>query len=105
MDFKFGEKEEALRKEIRQFVREQLPPGWLMYALEEESNDQDWAFAMSVSKKLAQKGWLTLSWPKKYGGQGASLWEQLVYREEAGYWGIPGTSMGVGGIDWVGPSI
>ncbi len=105
MDFKFGEKEEALRKEIRQFVREQLPPGWLMYALEEESSDQDWAFAMSVSKKLALKGWLTLSWPKKYGGKGASLWEQLVYREEAGYWGIPGTSMGVGGIDWVGPSI
>lgn len=105
MDFKFGEKEEALRKEIGQFVSEQLPPSWLMYALEEESSDHDWAFSMSVSKKLALKGWLTLSWPRRYGGKEASLWEQLVYRDEVGYWGIPGTSMGVGGIDWVGPSI
>ena len=105
MDFKFGEKEEALRKEIREFAREELPPGWLAVMLEEESRDEDWAFAMSISKKLSERGWLTMSWPEEYGGRGSSLWEQLVYLEESGYWGIPGTTMGISGVAWVGPSL
>ena len=105
MNFKFGKKEEALRREIYEFVKEELPPGWLMYMLEEESRDEDWEFAMSISRKLSKRGWLTMSWPKEYGGKGASLWEQLVYREEAGYWCMPGVTMGIGGVDWVGPSL
>ncbi len=105
MDFEFAESLEVLRREIRKFVKEELPPGWIMYRLEEESRDEDWEFAMSISRKLSEKGWLTMSWPKEYGGRGASLWEQMVYREEAGYWGIPGVSMGISGVDWVGPSL
>ena len=105
MDFRSGEKEETLRKEIREFVKEELPSGWLTAMLEEESRDEDWAFAMSIAKKLSKRGWLTMSWPKEYGGKGASLWEQAIYLEEVGYWGIPGTSMGVSGVAWVGPSL
>jgi alkylation response protein AidB-like acyl-CoA dehydrogenase len=105
MDFTFGEREETLRAEIREFVKEELPPGWLQGRLEEESRDEDWEFALSISKKLSQKGWLTMSWPKTYGGNEASLLEEAVYREEAGYWGIPGATMGVGGVEWVGPSL
>ena len=105
MDFMFGEKEERLREEIREFAKKELPPGWLSFMLEEEDRDEDWAFALSMSRKLSEKGWLTMSWPKEYGGMGASPWEQLVYCEEASYWGIPGTTMGIGGIDWVGPSL
>ena len=105
MDFRFSEKEEKLRQEIREFAKQELPEGWLSAMLEEESNDEDWEFAMSMSKKLSEKGWLTMSWPEEYGGKGASLWEQLVYSEEASYWGISGTTMGVGGVDWVGPSL
>ncbi|MCX8175942.1 MAG: acyl-CoA dehydrogenase family protein, partial [Candidatus Bathyarchaeota archaeon] len=105
MDFKFDEKEEKLRREIKQFVKEELPEGWLVAALEEESRDEDWQFALSISKKLAKKGWLTMHWPEEYGGKGASMWEFIVYREEAAYWGIPGVSMGVSGVDWVGPTL
>ena len=105
MDFKLGEKEEALRKEIREFARKELPSECFCLLLEEESRDEDWKLAMSISKKLAQKGWLVMAWPKEYGGQGASYWEQMVYGEECGYWGIPGVAMGVSGVAWVGPSL
>ena len=105
MDFKFSGEEENLRKEIREFANAELPEGWLNLFLEELSRDEDWAFAMSTSKKLAQKGWLTMAWLKQYGGQNASIMKQVVYREEAGYWGIPGVMMGIGGVDWVGPSL
>ena len=105
MDFKLGEKEEALRLEIRKFVKEEMPADWFSVMMEEESSDEDWDFAMATAKKLADRGWLTMAWPKEYGGQGASLWEQLVYGEEVGYWGIPGTSMGISGVAWVGPGL
>jgi len=105
MDFKLGEKEEALRKGIREFAQKELPSECFCLLLEEESRDEDWKLAMSISKKLAQKGWLVMAWPKEYGGQGASYWEQMVYGEECGYWGIPGVAMGVSGVAWVGPSL
>ncbi len=105
MDFKLGEKEEALRKGIREFAQKEVPSEHFCLLLEEESRDEDWKLAMSISKKLAQKGWLVMAWPKEYGGQGASYWEQMVYGEECGYWGIPGISMGISGVAWVGPSL
>ena len=103
MDFEFGEKEQKLRAEIRQFVKENIPLNQVPYF--EEHDDEEWAFSMSIARKLAQKGWLTISWPKEYGGMGASEWERAVYLEEVGYWGIPGWMMGIGGIGWVGPSL
>ena len=105
MDFKFSEKEEMLREEIRKFAKAELAGKDFVSGMEEESRDEDWEFAMQISKKLAQKGWLTMAWPREYGGQGASFFEQHVYIDEAGYWGIPGTTMGISGIGWVGPSL
>jgi 3-oxocholest-4-en-26-oyl-CoA dehydrogenase alpha subunit len=105
MDFKFGEKEERLRGEVRDFAREEMKGRNVVSGLEEESLDEDWAFSLQMSKKLAQKGWLTMAWPKEYGGGAASAFEQYVYIDEASYWGIPGTTMGVGGIGWVGQSL
>ena len=105
MDFQFGEKEEKLRKEIRQFVKENLPRNHIPAPFEEENSDETWEFAMHIAKKLAEKKWLTMSWPVEYGGSGASIWERIVFGEEAGYWGIPGVGMGVSGTAWVGPTL
>ncbi len=105
MDFQFGEKEEQFRLEIREFVKENLPKGFIGNMFEEEHTDENWAFAMSIAQKLAKKKWLTISWPKEYGGMGASTWQKVVFAQEAGYWGIPGIGMGVSGTAWVGPSL
>jgi alkylation response protein AidB-like acyl-CoA dehydrogenase len=105
MDFTLSEKEEALREEIREFARKEIPADFIVGGLDEESRDEDWAFSMSISRKLAQKGWLVMAWPKEYGGQGASYFEQMILTMEASYWGIPGLSMGISGTAWVGPSL
>ncbi|MDL2268694.1 acyl-CoA dehydrogenase family protein [Desulfosarcina sp. OttesenSCG-928-A07] len=105
MDFGFGEKAEAFRKEIRRFVADELPADHIGLFFTEEHFDAHWAFSMEIARKLAKKGWLTLSWPKAYGGIGADFWEQIVFAEEVGYWGIPGTGMGVSGTAWVGPTL
>jgi alkylation response protein AidB-like acyl-CoA dehydrogenase len=88
MRFRFSPEDEAFRQEVRDFIREELP----------KSRREGTRF----SKKLAEKGWLTLSWPKEYGGQEAGHLRQLVYNEEMSYHRAPGTTMGV---DRVGPTI
>jgi len=105
MEFKFGEKEESFRKEIREFVKDNFPQGYFSHLYTEEHDDEDWEFSMSISKKLAEKKWLTLSWPREHGGLDASAMDRLVFGEESGYWGIPGTKMGVSGTVWVGPTL
>ncbi|MBU2512911.1 acyl-CoA dehydrogenase family protein [bacterium] len=105
MEFGFGEKETLFKDEIREFVRENIPVKKYWIMLDEGETDEDWAFIMSISKKLAKKKWLTLSWPKEYGGLGVSHIQKMVFEEEVGYWGIPGTTMGISGTGWVGPSL
>lgn len=104
MDFALGRRELALKEEIRDFARAELPPGWRRTTLIDREC-RDFEFEMAMSRKLARKGWLVMSWPEEYGGRGASLQEQTVYEMEIGYWGIPGAWMGISGTQWVGPCL
>jgi alkylation response protein AidB-like acyl-CoA dehydrogenase len=104
MDFRLGEKELALRAGIRKFAEAELPPNFARSTLI-DGEFRDFEFEVSMSRKLAQRGWLVMSWPEKYGGCGASLFEQTVYEMEIAYWGIPGAWMGISGIQWVGPCL
>lgn len=105
MDFGLGKREEALRLDVRKFAEREIPGNCIANFLDEESRDEDWTFSLSISKKLAEMGWLAMGWPKRYGGRDASHLEQMVFAMEAAYWGIPGLSMGVSGTGWVGPSL
>jgi alkylation response protein AidB-like acyl-CoA dehydrogenase len=87
MDFRFAPEQEEFRSEVRSFIQEEFP----------KVRDGE-----SFTKKLAEKGWLTMSWPKEYGGQAASHMRQLVYNEEMAYHRAPGQTMGT---DRVGPTI
>lgn len=39
--------------------------------------------------QMGKDGWLTLSWPKEYGGQARSTMEQLIFTDEAAIAGAP----------------
>ncbi len=42
-----------------------------------------------VVQQMGQDGWLTLGWPKEYGGQERSPMEQLIFTDEAAIAGAP----------------
>ena len=88
MDFRFSAEEEAFRREVREFIALEFPRS-------QETGE-------SFTRKLAAKGWLTMAWPRQYGGQDASVLRQLVYNEEMAYWGAPGQTMGA---DRFGPTL
>jgi len=104
MDFRLGERELTLKEEIGRFAKAELPANLVRNTLI-DGEFRDFEFEMSMSRKLAQNGWLVMSWPEKYGGRNASLFEQTVYEMEIAYWGIPGAWMGISGIQWVGPCL
>ena len=103
MDIRFTDEEEAFRQELQEFLRQELPDDWDPLEQRNAYSPEGFPFTREISKKLADKGWLTLAWPREYGGQARPIMEQLVYREEMSYWGAPGTDLGVGAISWVGP--
>jgi len=102
MDFRFGPEEEAFRRELRAWLKENVPPDWEGAFLEEE--EEAWQAGRAFVKKLAQKGWVAPSWPREYGGMEASPALQLVYSEEMGYHRAPIGSI-LQAVGYIGPSI
>ena len=105
MNYTFSAEEEAFRAEVRAFLEEELPSDW--DGLDESGAFQGQGLAIThrMSKKLAERGWLTLAWPKEHGGQERSVMEQMLFKEEMAYFEVPGADMGVGGVSWVGPML
>jgi alkylation response protein AidB-like acyl-CoA dehydrogenase len=100
VEFRFPPEEETFRQEIREFLRAELPQEG--QATGRTEGEDGWRFHRAFVKKLADKGWLTLAWPKEYGGAGAGHLRQLVFNEEMAYWDAPSIDLGA---DRVGPTI
>jgi len=85
MDFKLTKEQEGFRQEVRDFLEEEIKQG-----LWEPSCDA-WimAYNQEFTKRVAQKGWIGLTWPKEYGGQGCSFIDRLILTEEMLRYGAP----------------
>lgn len=93
MDFRFSEKEEALRIEVREFLaREPMP------------EEQEAGFSREFSLKLGARSWLAITWPQEYGGLNATPMESLVLTEELVYHRAP-IGVQIIGLGWVGTSL
>jgi len=83
VDFRESPELRAFRLEVRQWLKENLPPGWGTPAYRGPGTCAERvAFVRDWQRRLQEGGWAGLSWPREYGGRGASILEQLVYGEE-----------------------
>ncbi len=87
MDFRFTKEEEAFRQEVRDFIKKEW--GTQIGELEEAYTDENWPKALAFRKKLGQKKWIGIGWPKEYGGLGASVIMQMIFHEEMIYHHAP----------------
>lgn len=102
MDFSFSPDEERFRQEVRDFVAQELPPGFEAGVGGEVETEEEWQVAREMTKKLAAKGWLSLAWPKEYGGQEAHM-KSVILSEEINYFGAPGLDFG--GVGLLAPAL
>jgi len=96
-----GPRAAALRTELRQLVKEHVPPDFMGAFTDDPA---DLAIAQRFCRVLADEGLLCLAWPEEFGGRGASAWEQTVVREEMWAHHEPRGAQYMG-VNWVGPTI
>ena len=78
LDFAFTEEQEQFRGEVREFLQEELEKG----TFATKSNHFIEVSSPEFSRKLAQKGWMGLTWPKEYGGANRSYVDRTILMEE-----------------------
>ena len=82
MDFSYPAEVEQFRIELRDWLSENLTDE--LVAARRPAGRDDGAIEMlrAWSATMADAGWAAVSWPREYGGRGATILEQLVYTEE-----------------------
>ena len=72
MDFSFSEEEEALRLEVQSFIQEHFTEEVLADLTTGKRGRGFGPRAAPIFRKIAERGWNAIAWPKAYGGQGGS---------------------------------
>src|SRR6516164_154663 len=84
MDFNYSEEAEAFRRDFRAWLQANVPHRSSFVSRPELMLDapSDWEFHLQWHRKMHAAGWVGISWPKQYGGRGASFMQQVVFDEE-----------------------
>ena len=101
MHFSFSEEQESFRRELSNFLRQEMSPRYetLIGSYSEEQH----AFGDALARKLAEKGWLAVGWPEEYAGGGKTAIEQAILDDLLGYLRVP--KVGLIGLNFAGPAI
>src|SRR5829696_1881040 len=76
MDLTLNAEEEAFRDEVRAWLQENHPGD------EPDGEEAKFEFRRAWQLKMHEAGWAGISWPREYGGRGATLIEQAIASEE-----------------------
>lgn len=95
MEFGFTAEQEAWRREIQDFLKDNPPEKFPI-----QSGEDSWghgAFSYEFVRLLGKKGWISLTWPKKYGGSERPNIDLMMLFEELAYARVPWAA---GAICW-----
>jgi 3-oxocholest-4-en-26-oyl-CoA dehydrogenase alpha subunit len=96
LDFDFSAEQVAFAKEVERFLDENDDPEVFDLTRENMAQIVDTPKRRQFMKKVADKGWLGITWPKEWGGQeGEGVYEYILNEALAGRGG-PQIGKGVG---------
>jgi alkylation response protein AidB-like acyl-CoA dehydrogenase len=96
VEFELTEEEKAFEAEVEEFLRENASPEVMDQSPEQLSQTVDTPAKRAFMKKLSERGWLGMSWPKEYGGRELSGIYDFILTEALSRWGAPQPGKGVG---------
>ena len=82
MDFSYPAEVEQFRAELRDWLSANLTDELIAARRPSGRDDATFAMLRDWNRTMADAGWAAVSWPREYGGRGATVLEQLVYTEE-----------------------
>lgn len=77
MDLTWSDREEEFRAEARAWLDANVP-----HDLASGNTRAGFAAHLEWERRLHAARWAVVSWPERYGGRDASLWEWLIFEEE-----------------------
>ncbi|MBV9497589.1 MAG: acyl-CoA dehydrogenase [Acidobacteria bacterium] len=98
MDLELTASERQFRDDFRAWLQAHVPPPF------HGDKSQQTDYLRAWQRTLYEGGWGGISWPKAYGGRGATLIEQSIFQEELALADAPHL-LGTIGLSLVGPTI
>jgi len=102
MDLNLTPEETKFRDELRSWLEANVPKDWGEWR--EKPLEESFPYLRAWQRKLYEGGWAAVSWPKEYGGRGATLMEQSLFWEEMARVEAPPMANSLG-LGLIGPTI
>jgi len=102
MDLNLTADETKFRDELRTWLEANVPKDWSEWR--EKPLEESFPYLRSWQRKLYEGGWAAVSWPKEFGGRGATLMEQSLFWEEMARVEAPPMANSLG-LGLIGPTI
>jgi alkylation response protein AidB-like acyl-CoA dehydrogenase len=96
VDFEFSDAETAFAEEVEKFLDEHATPDVADVCRENMAQIVDTPERRAFMKKLAERGWLGMSWPCEFGGQEREGVYEYILNEALARRGAPQIGKGVG---------
>jgi len=96
VEFEFSPEEQAFASEVEAFLDEHATPDVADVLRENMAQIVDTPERRGFMKKLADRGWLGMTWPKEYGGQEREGIYEYILNEALARRGAPQIGKGVG---------
>ncbi len=104
MDFNYSPLQEAYRGQVRAWLEAHQPPPLTDEERARINEDLLWERNKRWHQQLFAGGWVGLSWPREYGGRGATFIEQVIFQQELARLNLP-VGVNVLGIIMNGPAL
>ena len=102
MDLNLTPEETKFRDALRTWLEANVPKDWGEWR--EKPLEESFPYLRAWQRKLYEGGWAAVSWPKEYGGRGATLMEQSLFWEEMARVEAPPMANSLG-LGLIGPTI
>jgi len=104
MDLNLTSQELSFRDSLRAWLGGNIPEDWVATLAAIHGQRERFEYLRAWQRKIYEGGWAGISWPKEYGGRGATFMEQVLFTEEMARAGAP-QMPGILGLALVGPTL
>jgi alkylation response protein AidB-like acyl-CoA dehydrogenase len=106
VDFSLTPDQQVFRERVRAWLELNIPRGWVRRAMgsSEVPRPEAYQFLREWQRKLCDAGFIGLTWPKEYGGQGLSFVEEMILHQEMALLKAPAI-LNILGVGMAGPTI
>jgi alkylation response protein AidB-like acyl-CoA dehydrogenase len=104
LDFTLTPDQEAFRQRVRTWLEANIPDDWTKFGLSEVPRPEAYAFLRKWQATLYDAGFIGITWPTEYGGQGLTFVEEMILHQEMALQKSP-PMLNVLGVGMAGPTI